>query len=163
MSTWPKNSAIAAGLSLWLGACAVGPDFTRPAAPAQTRYLPRSDLPQYMTAIGQTQHVDLKGLPQADWWRLFGSPELDQLVSAAMADNPSVQSAQASLRESQDSLRAGEGIFFPQVGGGANAARERTAPAMLGPHGVGGIFNLFTLSATISYTLDIFGGERRTV
>ena len=34
---------------------------------------------------------------------------------------------------------------------------------MLGARGVGGIFNLFTLGATVSYALDLFGGERRTV
>lgn len=163
MSTWLKNSLAASGLVFLLGACAVGPDFTRPPAPAGARYLPRGDLPGDVTAIGQTQHFDLLQSPDADWWHLFGSAELDQWVGTAIAGNPSVQSAQASLRESQDNLRAGQGIFFPQLGVGADATRERPSPSMLGQHGIGSIFNLFTLSATVSYALDLFGGERRTV
>ncbi|WP_077439571.1 MULTISPECIES: efflux transporter outer membrane subunit [unclassified Rhodanobacter] len=163
MSTWLKNSIAAAVTVLLLGACTVGPDFTKPSAPAVARYLPSGDLPGDVTAIGQTQHFDLSQSPDADWWHLFGSSELDQWVSTAIAGNPSLQSAQASLRESQDNLRAGQGIFFPQLGVGADATRERTSPSMLGQHGIGGIFNLFTLSATVSYALDLFGSERRTV
>lgn len=163
MSTSLKNSLAASGLVLLLGACALGPDFTKPSAPAGASYLPRGDLPGAVTAIGQTQHFDLSQSPDADWWHLFGSPELDQWVSTAIAGNPSVQSAQASLRESRDNLRAGQGVFFPQLGIGAAATRARTSPAMLGARGVGGIFNLFTLGATVSYALDLFGGERRTV
>lgn len=163
MSTWLKNSLAAISL-MGLCACAAGPDFTRPAAPADTRYLPKGDLPHYLTAVGQTQHFNWATSPDANWWQLFGSSELDELVSTALAANPSAQSAQESLRESQDNLRAGEGIFFPAFGGGASATRERTAPAMLGLGGAaGGLFNLFTLSTTISYALDVFGGERRTV
>ena len=163
MSTWLKNSLAAAVTVCLLGACAAGPDFTRPAAPPGARYLPQGDLPTDVTAIGQAQHFDLSQSPNADWWRLFGSPGLDQLVAVAMAGNPGVQSAQASLRESKDNLRAGEGIFFPQLGIGVDATRERTSAAMLGPHRIGSIFNLFTLGATVSYALDLFGGERRTV
>jgi NodT family efflux transporter outer membrane factor (OMF) lipoprotein len=159
---WLRNS-LAAVLSVLLGACAAGPDFQRPQAPEHARYLQKRDMPHYMTAVGQTQHLDLAGSPDADWWRGFGSAKLDQLVAQAMAGNPSVASAQASLRESQDNLRAGQGTFFPQLSIGAEATRERISPSTFGPRGVGGIFNLFTLGATVSYALDLFGGERRTV
>ena len=150
-------------LTLLLGACAAGPDFTRPTTPAATRYLPRNDLPDYVSAIGQTQHFDRFQSPDANWWQLFGSPALDQLVAQAIAGNPTLQSAQASLRESQDNLRAGEGVFFPQLSLGADALRERTSPYQFGAHAAAGIFNLFTLSGVVSYALDVFGGERRAV
>ena len=51
----------------------------------------------------------------ADWWRLFNCPKLDAVVLESIANNPSLQAAQASLRQSQDNLRAGYGIFFPQT------------------------------------------------
>jgi len=160
---WLKNSFAVAAMILLLGACAAGPDFKRPSAPTDARYLPKDQSPGYAIALGQVQHFQPAQTLPADWWHLFRSPELDRLVLAAIAGNPSVQSAQASLRESQDNLRAGQGVFFPQIAVGADAARQRVSPYPLGPRGVGGIFNLFTLSATVSYALDLFGGERRAV
>ena len=148
-------------LALTLSACAAGPDFKRPAAPPNARYLPRNDLPVYTTAIGQTQHFRYGADVSATWWHALHSQAIDALVSQAIAGNPDLQVAQASLQQAQDSLRAGQGIFFPQIGGNLGAARERSTPAGLGLSG--GIFNLFTLGATVSYALDLFGGERRTV
>ena len=43
------------------------------------------------------------------------------------------------------------------------ASRQRTAPLQQGSQTSGTIFNLVTASGTISYALDVFGGERRTV
>jgi len=163
MFTSKKNSIAALLLTALLSACAAGPDFTRPTVPAATRYLPRDDLPDYVSAIGQTQHFDRFQSPDANWWQLFGSSALDQLVAQAIAGNPTLQSAQANLHESQDNLRAGEGVFFPQFNVGADAARERISPYQFGPHAAAGIFNLFTFSSVVSYALDVFGGERREV
>ncbi|HUB90257.1 MAG TPA: efflux transporter outer membrane subunit [Dyella sp.] len=145
-----------------LSACAVGPDFKRPSAPPDARYLPRGDLPKYMTAIGRTQHFAYGADVSATWWHELKSPAIDTLISQAIAGNPDLKTAQASLQEAQDNLRAGQGIFFPQINAGFDGNRQRIAPAQA-VRGVGGIFNLFTLSTTISYALDIFGGERRTV
>src|SRR5208337_4811405 len=42
-------------------------------------------------------------------------------------------------------------------------SRQQTAPLLQGSETPGTIFNLVTLSGTISYALDVFGGARRTV
>ena len=163
---WVRNNllhkAAACALALLLGACAVGPDFTRPAAPAGARYLPRGDLPASTSAIGRTQHFRYGADIDASWWRGFHSPAINTLVEAAIVGNPDLKAAQASLAQAQDNLRAGQGIFFPQLQGGFDVTRQRLSPAQ-GARGLGGIFNLFTLSATVGYALDLFGGERRTV
>ena len=90
-------------------------------------------------------------------------PPLDAVVRQAISNNPTLQAAEASLRQSQDNLRAGYGLYFPQVQAGASATRQRAAPVQQGSQSSGSIFNLFTASGTISYTLDVFGGKRRTV
>jgi NodT family efflux transporter outer membrane factor (OMF) lipoprotein len=54
-------------------------------------------------------------------------------------------------------------LYFPQGQAGASATRQRAAPVQQGSQSSGSIFNLFTASGTISYTLDVFGGKRRTV
>ncbi|MFX6201885.1 TolC family protein, partial [Acinetobacter baumannii] len=51
----------------------------------------------------------------ADWWHAFGSPALDNVMETAIAANPTLQQAEANLRAAQDLLRAGAGVFYPQV------------------------------------------------
>jgi NodT family efflux transporter outer membrane factor (OMF) lipoprotein len=146
-----------------LAGCAVGPDFVRPAAPALERYTREPEPAATSSADGQVQHF-AKGVPlQSDWWRLFKSPQLDAAVQEALAGNQSLQAAQASLRRSQDNLRAGYGVFFPQLDASFDATRQKFSPARFGTASAGSIFNLFTLSGTVSYALDVFGGERRAV
>jgi len=52
----------------------------------------------------------------ADWWRLFENPKVDAFITQSMADNPTLQAAQATLRQSQDILRAGYGVFIHKSG-----------------------------------------------
>ena len=146
-----------------LGACAVGPDYVRPAPPDADRYTREPLAATTVAADDQTQYFNSDALLMADWWRLFKSAQLDAAVRQAIANNPTLQAAEASLRQSQHKLRAGYGVFFPQVGAEVDAARERIVPEKQGLQTPPSVFNLITLSGTIGYALDIFGGERRTL
>jgi NodT family efflux transporter outer membrane factor (OMF) lipoprotein len=160
---WVRNRHLATGFAALLCACAAGPDYVRPDPPTIHDYLPTTDHPIRMEALGQVQQWSERQSLAADWWRLFQSSAVDSLVDEALRTNPGVQSAQATLRASQDELRAGYGVFFPQLDVSYGATRERLTPARLGLAGAGGIFNLFSLGSTISYALDLFGGSRRQV
>ncbi len=159
---WGTRGAYGAIL-LSLTACAVGPDFVRPAPPETERYTRGATPAATATADGQEQRFDLGARIVGDWWLLFLSARLEAAVKEAIANNPGLQAAQASLRASQDSLRAGYGVFFPQLDASFDATRQKFSPARFGGSTPPSIFNLFTLSATVSYALDVFGGERRTV
>jgi NodT family efflux transporter outer membrane factor (OMF) lipoprotein len=150
-------------IAAMLAGCAVGPDFVQPAAPGTDRYTLEAPAAATAPADGQTQHFMPGNALEAGWWRLFGSAQLDAVVSQAVANNPTLQASEASLRQSQDSLRAGYGVFYPRVDADFDALRERTAPMQQGLDTPGRIFNLVTLSGTVSYVLDVFGGERRAV
>jgi NodT family efflux transporter outer membrane factor (OMF) lipoprotein len=146
-----------------LGGCAVGPDFVRPAPPDTDRYTSKPPPEVTVAADGQAQQFTPGAAITNDWWRLFGSAQLDAVVRQAISNNPTLQAAEASLRQSQDNLRAGYGVFFPQGQAGLSASRQLTAPLQQGSQTPGTVFNLFTASGTISYALDVFGGKRRTV
>jgi NodT family efflux transporter outer membrane factor (OMF) lipoprotein len=146
-----------------LGACAVGPDFVRPAAPDADRYTRETPLPATVTAEGVAQHFAPGAALPADWWRLFKSPALDAAVQQALAHSPTLQAAQATLRQSQDLLRAGDGVFYPQIDAGLGAGRARSAPIQQGSQAPGTVYNVVTASGSIGYVLDVFGGERRAV
>ncbi len=146
-----------------LTGCTVGPDFVKPKPPAVDRYTHEAAPTETLAADGISQRFDLGGNIAAEWWRLFNSAQLNTVVKAAISGNLGLQAAQAQLRQSQASLQAGYGIFFPQVDAGFSPVRQQFSPARFGSNSSGSIFNLFTLSTTVSYTLDVFGGERRTV
>lgn len=156
---------IASSLLLLLlpSACATGPDFVRPEAPSVVRYTNDGPPAASMNAEGKEQYFVASREITADWWRLFNSPAVDQAMQLALAANPTLQSAQATLRQSQDNLRAGEGVFYPQIEVPFSAARQRVSPLRLGVNGPGNLFNLFTINGIVTYALDLFGGQQRTV
>ncbi|SDY57076.1 efflux transporter outer membrane subunit [Nitrosomonas sp. Nm58] len=161
-----KERILLAGLWLvWLltsTGCAVGPDFIRPPPPETDRYLPGKQLQKTAPVDGQTQYFEQGAEIAADWWQLFQSPQLDALVKEAIANNSTLQAAQAGLEQSQENLRAGYGVFYPQIDLAGGASRQKFSAARFGSP-TSSIFNLFTLSATVSYALDVFGIQRRTV
>lgn len=170
MSERPRASnrmfaKLCGGISLvWLlSGCAVGPDFVRPDAPTATHYTNSADPVATATAEGTTQHFIPGAQVDADWWRLFKSPRLDAVIADALANNPGLAAAQASLKAAQDNLRSGYGIFYPQVGADFGASRQLSSPVKSGLNFPSSTFNLYSLSGTVSYTLDLFGGERRAV
>ena len=152
------------GISLFLlSGCAVGPDFVRPEAPKVTQYNQGGDPKEIATIEGLPQRFEDGAAPVANWWHAFNSKQLDDAVSAGLADNPGLQAAEARLRQSQENLRAGSGIFYPQLSAAFAEVRERNSPSTIGSSLPASIFNLTTLSSSVSYALDIFGGQRRAV
>jgi len=141
--------------------CAVGPNFVRPDPPAG-KSLTAGVLPaQTMLADGTAQRFVSGQKVTANWWQLFACPELDAVVADSLARSPTLESARATLRMSQDTLRAGYGVFFPQASLAAGANREKYNPAPGLVQAPTTPFNLFTVSASVSYAIDIWGGQRR--
>jgi NodT family efflux transporter outer membrane factor (OMF) lipoprotein len=164
MAGW--RAAAIVGASLVSSGCAVGPNFRHPAPPAVQAYLP-GPLPPHTESVsvagGDAQHfVDGMNIP-AQWWTLFRSPALDTLIQQALKNNPSVQSAQAALREANENYYAQRGPLLPGVQAGYSLQRQRNATGTLAPTLSSGesIFNLHTAQVSVSYVLDVFGGARR--
>jgi NodT family efflux transporter outer membrane factor (OMF) lipoprotein len=128
-----------------------------------TQYTYEKAPEQTVAAAGQAQRFEMGAAIAEDWWRLFNSPELDAVVRKAIDENRTLQSAVAHLRQSQENLKAGYGVFFPQINAGFDATRQKFSPAQFGSTAPSSIFNLFTLNGTVTYVLDVFGGERRQV
>jgi NodT family efflux transporter outer membrane factor (OMF) lipoprotein len=143
--------------------CAVGPDFVRPEPPTVDRYTSGAQPVATIAADGQAQQFAQGAKIAADWWSLFNSSKIDDVIKEAIANNPNLQAAQASLRQSQESLRAGYGVFYPQLDAGFDATRQKSSQSRFGGSSASKIFNLYTLTSTVSYALDVFGGERRAV
>ena len=103
-----------------------------------------------------------KDIP-AEWWTLFGSDQLDQVIREALDRSPTLAAAQATLQQSQENLRALVGsALFPSVNASASAARQKISGAGFGqPDTQFSPFTLFNASVEVSYALDLAGGARR--
>lgn len=166
---WKRNNPVyrvplAVLCWLLLAGCAVGPDFVRPEPPGASQYTQGQEPARTAAADGQAQRFERGGEIAGDWWRLFQSPKLDALIKEAINRSPTLQAAQARLRQSQENLRAGYGAFFPQIDGSFSATRQRFTTAQFGAaNAPGTLFTLYSGSVTVSYLLDLWGGTRRTV
>lgn len=158
----PLRQAVLVIAGLLASGCAVGPNFAPPAAPTLNHY-PNQSIPPRLEADGSAQTIELGRPTDPTWWRLFGSTDLDTLVAAGLKSSPTLASAREALEQSRDQARAGAGVFYPSVDASASAARERTNPIEFGEQGSGSTFSLYTLTGAVSYVLDVFGGERRSV
>ncbi len=149
--------------TLLCGGCTLGPDFVAPKPPAVDSYVQGAGPDATVEAEGIAQHFERGGKVSGQWWQMFKSPALDRLVKEAIANNLSLQAAEANLRQSQASLQAGYGVFFPQLDAAFSPSRQRFSPARFGSSSSPTVFNLFTATASVNYVLDVFGAERRTV
>jgi NodT family efflux transporter outer membrane factor (OMF) lipoprotein len=158
-----RGAALGAGLLAAAVSCRVGPDFARPAVPSTPTYVRGSSPTQTASADGRAQRFVIGAQVAADWWTLFGSRSIDDLVQSCLAGNADLDAARASVRRAEDELRAGYGVFFPQLDAHAGASDQRATPAQFGTPGKPVTFALYALSGTVSYTIDLWGGNRRQV
>jgi outer membrane protein TolC len=172
---------------LLLAACAAGPDFKRPVAPASGTYTPRPLLSQTASADTLQGHAQSfagpKQIPR-DWWSLFQSAQLNALIDRAFKANPDIEAAQAALRAAQQNVIAQQGFFYPTVGVNYSPSRNKLAGNMggnspglqsngtliqtysnpAGPKYNGpAYYNFHVAQLNIGYVPDVFGLQKRRV
>lgn len=133
--------------------CAVGPDYVRPSVP-QAGALTREPL----ATAGKAGPV------QRQWWKAFGSPELDALVQEALERSPTIEAASATLRAARQNVIAQRGFFFPSVQLGYDRTRQNVGESLSPPLNSGAtLYTYHTAQLSVSYVPDIFGANRRQV
>ncbi|HEY5020348.1 MAG TPA: efflux transporter outer membrane subunit [Steroidobacteraceae bacterium] len=131
-------------MGLILTACSLGPSYRRP------------DLP--LPAAWNTSAADAQATPpEKDWWRGFGSPQLDDYIARAQKDNDDIAAAMARVREADAQARIAGAALLPSLAAGASATRERAQPSTGGPTRT---FDIFSPVLTASYQLDFWGRNR---
>ncbi len=146
-----------------LAGCTVGPDFKPPSAPTDTTYENGGDAPLPTPVAEPAQRLAVGQKIAADWWTLFKSPALDDVIKQALAGNPDLAAAAANLKAAQEITNAAQGGAFPQIDAAAGVERQRQNYAAFGLKQPPAVFNTFSVGATVSYSLDPFGKIRRLV
>ncbi|RQR65871.1 ABC transporter permease [Burkholderia sp. Bp9126] len=166
-----RVAACVASVAALVCGCAVGPDFSTPAAPPTQRYT-RGAPPATTASAGggpagnaQTFATAEHALPH--WWMQFGSEPLNRLVDDALRNSPTVDAARATLDEARQNYVAQAGATqWPSVDAKLSGTREKVDTAAFGlPANVPnpGPFTLYNASVSVSYVLDVFGGNRRAL
>jgi NodT family efflux transporter outer membrane factor (OMF) lipoprotein len=158
---------ISAAAVILTAGCVVGPQFKKPAAPDVGGYTPTpitttNTTPKVMG--GEAQHLaDGKDIP-GEWWDLFHSQPLDNLIARALKANPDLKAAQAALLVARENVLAQRGFYYPSITGSFTVTRARTAED-LSPALNANIqnYSLYTPQVSVAYVPDVFGLNRRTV
>lgn len=135
-------------VSCTLVACAVGPDYHRPAVetPAAYEYLPK----------------DTADTINTEWWKQFGDPVLDQLIAEALANNKSVKQAAANVQQAAAVLTEAKSPFYPQVGYDAGGTRQQFSTDFLPNQAtISRTQSSYSVIASASWEIDLWGRIRR--
>ena len=94
--------------------CAVGPNFTRPGAPAVSGY-DAGPVPLPLPGGNDSAQRFVDGAVAERWWSLFQSRALDDTVNVALAGSPTLAAARATLAQAREVVVAARANYFPQV------------------------------------------------
>ena len=138
-----------------LAGCNVGHDYARPGL----------DIPDAYRATADTAAT---AWPAADWWRGFGSPELNALIEAARAQNFDIAAAVARVRQADAQVRISGAPLLPDLSGTGSASWQHEGIGAAGSSlsasraGSNASFDFHTYSAGLSasYELDFWGRLR---
>ncbi|HAT4455333.1 TPA: efflux transporter outer membrane subunit [Legionella pneumophila] len=141
-----------------LCSCTVGPDFVRPSPLRSQAYTSKS------TYQFGNQHVALDNKTSRTWWKEFHSPALNHLMEQGIQYNYSLTAMRESLAQAKELVAASKGQLWPQAGINATVGRQQYGPATFGPVNLRiEPFSYYQIGPNASYTLDVFGGTRRTI
>ena len=153
LRAWATTAAAAL-----LAACAAGPDYRKPELPMPVAWKIeppfRESAPDDATAKGP-------------WWQRFGDGTLDALETQALANNPTLQIANARLGQARAQVAGTSAARFPQVGLGTRAQRFKTsADRPLSGYNTPNFSTVqdeYSLALSVNYEIDLSGRIRRTV
>jgi NodT family efflux transporter outer membrane factor (OMF) lipoprotein len=168
-----RRPAIALGIAL-IQACAVGPDYKRPAF---------HTAPSYKEENGWKPSEPSDAMSRGPWWKIFDDDVLNQLEAKIDISNENVKAAVAAYDQAAalvDQARAG---YWPTVGGSASRIRAASSEGSFttvttgsGSTGSGGTTTglstvpgrsstttTYSAGISASWVIDIWGQIRRTV
>ncbi|MEA2755459.1 MAG: hypothetical protein QOJ54_1748 [Aliidongia sp.] len=130
-----------------LGACTVGPDYEKPAAPIQVSFKEAGD------AWRQAEPQD--AADRGAWWSVYRDPVLDGLERQVEVSNQTLRQAEAVYRQAQALVAEADANFYPTLSAAPSATRSKS--------GRGPAANQFSAAASASWAPDLWGKIRRTV
>ncbi|MEM7755718.1 MAG: efflux transporter outer membrane subunit, partial [Planctomycetota bacterium] len=138
------------GVTMCLGACTVGPDYTLPVVPTAETWR--------VGAAGEA------GAADRAWWGLFQDPALDALIDEAVRNNYDIQVAAARVEEFAARVGITRSAAFPQISYGADAGRSQISREIGGGKSptADRVSDFFNANLNVGWELDLWGRIRRS-
>ena len=147
--------------------CSVGPRYQRPDIPPPAHWKQSSGDPAARAGDENAGKTSSAGeaasapgaagsWPSTDWWRSFGSPQLDDFIAQARKNNDDLAVAVARVQEADAQVRIAGAALLPTVDLSGDATRQRAQVSGQGAR----VFNSFNPELSASYVLDFWGKNR---
>ena len=143
-----RITLMALAIALGLAGCAAGPNLTlneRPALPATWR-----DADAQANAQADA-HIT------RDWWRSFGSAELDRLIETARTQSRDLAAAVARVRQAEASARIAGADLLPRLDASGNATRQSRMSTSHAGNGGRVTDTTFSAGLNAAYEVDFWG------
>jgi NodT family efflux transporter outer membrane factor (OMF) lipoprotein len=151
--------AVFAGAAI--AACAVGPNYHRPAAPVSQHF---------KEAEGWKPAEPREAASGTDWWSIYGDATLDTLEQQIDISNQTLKASEAAWRQATALVSQARAGLFPAIGVTATGTRSGGPGGRATGAATGGTVtplshpvNEFELFGTATWDIDIWGKIRRTI
>lgn len=136
--------------AILLGACALQPDYRKPTLSAPPAW---NNMQDGLASAPASSTVS------DTWWSELNDPAIDALVSAALADNPTLAEAVARVDQARALLTVNDAGKLPSIGieGSATRARDRLNPTGGPTHQTSA-----SLGARLSWEIDLWRRVRES-
>jgi multidrug efflux system outer membrane protein len=135
------------------GLFTVGPDYKAP-----TNTFPETYKAEELGAWKVGRPLD--NVPKANWWGVFGDPDLDELEARALESNQNLKASVARVDQARATARVARADLMPNVNLDPSFVRQRYSPNQ-NPSFGNITANTFSVPLDFSYEIDVWGRVRR--
>lgn len=155
----PSREPLMLGISMLLSACAVGPDYARPAMESPA---------QFKENKGWVQAASLTVSSQGAWWSIFDDETLNALEPRVAQANQSLRASYYAYQQALSLTDMAQAALFPTLGTSISSTRSSSgngnAPATgFGAGGTAQIMTGKTFGFNAGWAPDFWGKVRRQV
>ncbi len=152
----------AAALALGLAACDTAAPYLRPVVDLPALFRGRAPAVPAATPV-VAEEAEIR--PSADWWKSFGSAELDELVAQAQSANFDLAAAAARIRQAMAQTEISGAAQYPTLDLSSGASRQQSAASGTTSSTTGATrrpvwSNRFDVQLSTSYEIDFWGKNR---
>jgi NodT family efflux transporter outer membrane factor (OMF) lipoprotein len=140
-----KRVVLLCGAAVLTSACAVGPNYRRPAADVSGNFKEQE---------GWKPSEPADAISRGNWWEIFNDPVLNELEAQVNISNQTVLSAGAAVEQSRALVDEANAGFWPTLGVTGSTTHSRA--------GAFPVNKSSTLGGQLSWALDIWGQLRRS-
>ena len=139
-----KTLLISTATALLFAGCSMAPDVKTPQVEMPSSFDKNSD---------KNTTVDIS------WWKNFHDENLNLLIEEALKNNDDLKLAVANVQKARAQYGISEADMYPKLDLDASAERQRKSSNAF-PSNFGGIYNNYSVSASVAYELDFWGRAR---